>query len=430
MTRPSLGPPAPSPVSSAQIERVQRRTLKVVTASQVLGGAGLSAGVSVGALLAKDMLGSDALTGLPAALFTLGSALAAFGVGRIAQSRGRRAGLALGFGAGALGAVGIVVAATIGNVLLLLVALLVYGAGTATNLQARYAGTDLAAPHRRGQAISVSLAATTLGAVAGPNLITPLARLAESLGIPALAGPFLLAAVAFGAAGICFAVLLRPDPYLLARRVAESAHATTRTGDAPPEVEAATVPRSALYLGAAVMVTTQIVMTGVMTMTPVHMVGHHHGLGAVGLVISLHIAAMFLPSLVTGPLVDRLGRLPMAVASSVCLAVSAVLAAVAPADSTGWLTVALILLGLGWNVGLITGTALVVDATTTATRPKTQGSIDVSIALSGAAAGALAGLLMAGFGFAAVGYVGAAVALGLLPVLRVAARRGAFGHPV
>ncbi len=417
-----LGPGAigPGEIGPGEIERVQRRTLIVVTGSQILGGAGLSAGVSVGALLAKDMLGSDALTGLPAALLTLGSAGAAFGVGRIAQRSGRRTGLALGFGAGALGAVGIVVGATLGSAALMLASMLVYGAGTATNLQARYAGTDLAAPDRRGSAISVSLAATTLGAVAGPNLISPLGRLAEAMGVPVLAGPFLLAAVAFGAAGLCFWALLRPDPYLLARRVAAQA-----PRDAQVEDRSATAPRAALYVGAAVMVTTQVVMVAVMTMTPVHMVGHHHGLGAVGVVIGLHIAAMYLPSLITGPLVDRVGRLPMAVAAVAVLVVAAVLAALAPGDSVGPLIVALVLLGLGWNFGLIAGTALVVDATTTAQRPRTQGSIDVLIALSGAAAGALAGLVMAGFGFSTVGYLGALVALALLPVLWRARHLGA-----
>lgn len=399
-------------IAPATVERVQRRTLAVVIASQILGGAGLSAGVSVGALLAKDMLGSDALSGLPAALLTLGSAGAAFGVGRIAQRSGRRTGLALGFAAGALGAVGIVLGATLGSAALMLASMLVYGAGTATNLQARYAGTDLAAPDRRGTAISVSLAATTLGAVAGPNLITPLGTLAEAIGVPVLAGPFLLAAVAYGAAGLCFWALLRPDPYLLAKRVA--AHAPH---DTVAEDLTVTAPRAALHVGAAVMVLTQVVMVAVMTMTPVHMVGHDHGLGAVGVVIGLHIAAMYLPSLVTGPLVDRVGRLPMAVAAVVVLVVAAVLAAVAPGDSVGLLVVALVLLGLGWNFGLIAGTALVVDATTTDERPRTQGSIDVLIALSGAASGALAGLVMAGWGFAAVGYLGAAVALVLLPVL-------------
>ncbi|WP_454165541.1 MFS transporter [Gordonia iterans] len=416
-------------VRSPDVAAVARRTLMVVVVSQVLGGAGLSAGVSVGALLAKDMLGSDALTGLPAALFTLGSAFAAFGVGRIAQRRGRRTGLALGFGAGAVGAVGIVVAAATGSAPLLFASLLVYGSGTATNLQARYAGTDLAAPHRRGTAVSVSLAGTTVGAVAGPNLIAPMGAFAEGIGIPPLAGPFLLAAVAYGAAGLSFWALLRPDPYLLARRIAERDAREDEAADAAAaQAGAPTLPRPALYVGAAVMVIAQIVMTAIMTMTPVHMTGHHHTLSAVGVVISLHIAAMFLPSLVTGPLVDRVGRRRMAIGSSLLLAVSGVMAVAAPADSVGLMIAALILLGLGWNVGLIAGTALVIDAVPALERPKTQGSVDVLIALAGAGAGALAGLVMAGAGFSMVGYGGAVVALVLLPVLRAAHRRGWFGE--
>lgn len=403
------------------VDRVQRRTLVVVIISQVLGGAGLSAGVAVGALLARDMLGSDALTGLPAALFTLGSALAAFSVGRVAQRWGRRPSLALGFGAGSIGAVGIVAAAVAGSVPLLFASLLIYGSGTATNLQARYAGTDLAAPDKRGRAISVSLAATTLGAVAGPNLITPTGRLAVHLGVPELAGPFLLAALAYGAAGLSFWILLRPDPYLLARRIDDDQQLD------PADAGAASAPRSARYLGAAVMVVAQIVMTAIMTMTPIHMLDHDHGLTAVGVVISLHIAAMFLPSLVTGPLVDRVGRVRMAVWSSVVLAIAGALAVLAPSDSTGWLIAALVLLGLGWNFGLIAGTALIVDATSATERPSVQGSTDVLIALAGAAAGAGSGVLMAGFGFSIVGYGGAVVALGMLPMLWLARRAGMFG---
>ena len=129
---------------------LQRRTLTVVVVSQIFGGAGLAAGVTVGALLAEDMLGGTSLSGLPAGLFTLGSALAAYLVGRLSQRSGRRTGLAAGFLAGAAGAVGIVAAAVVANPVLLFVSLFVYGAGTATNLQARYAGTDLARPERRG----------------------------------------------------------------------------------------------------------------------------------------------------------------------------------------------------------------------------------------------------------------------------------------
>jgi MFS family permease len=185
-----------APLDDHERRRVQKRTLTVVIISQMLGGAGLAAGVSVGALLAQQMLRTDSLSGLPTALFTLGSASTAFLIGRLTQRWGRRAGFGLGFGAGGIGALGVVIAATVGSTALLFIALFVYGAGTATNLQARYAGTDLADPARRGAAISVALTATTVGAVTGPNLITPLGALARTLGIPALAGPFLLAAVA------------------------------------------------------------------------------------------------------------------------------------------------------------------------------------------------------------------------------------------
>lgn len=170
----SISQPPPAAyhaLTTEQVAAVHRRTLKVVILSQVLGGAGLAAGISVGALLAADMLGSDGLAGLPNGLFTLGSALTAYLVGRSTLRLGRRLGLAAGFAAGGLGALGIILAAAIDNVPLLLLSLFVYGAGTATNLQARYAGADLATEDQRGHGTSMAMVATTIGAVAGPNLV-------------------------------------------------------------------------------------------------------------------------------------------------------------------------------------------------------------------------------------------------------------------
>lgn len=404
--------------------KVQRRTLAVVVASQILGGAGLAAGVTVGALLAQQMLGSDSLAGLPTGLFTLGSALAAFLVGRFSQRWGRRIGLGLGFTAGGLGAVGVVAAAVLGNVPLLFVALFVYGSGTATNLQARYAGTDLARPDRRGTAISIAMVSTTLGAVAGPNLVEPLGRFAESVGVPALAGPFLLAAVAYLAAGIVLVALLRPDPLLLARRLeAVNAPDPTTAAGLRPSDEPPPKPGVGAYVGATIMVLTQISMVAIMTMTPVHMRDHHHGLSEVGLVIGIHIAAMFLPSLVTGILVDRIGRTQMAIAAGVTLLLAGVTGALAPGDSMGALILSLALLGLGWNFGLISGTALVVDATVPANRARTQGTIDVLIALAGAGGGAMSGVVMAAAGYDTLALGGGVLALLLIPVL-FWARRG------
>lgn len=390
---------------------LQRRVLAVVAVTQVLGGAGLAAGITVGALLAEDMLGTRGLAGLPVALFTLGSALTAFLVGRLTQRSGRRAGLGAGFAAGALGAAGVVLAAVTGAVVLLLVALFVYGAGAATHLQTRYAGTDLARPEERGRAVSVALVATTFGAVAGPNLVEPLGDLATALGFPALAGPFLLAGAAYLAAGTTLVTLLRPDPFLVVRDLAA---ARSAPGEAVPAGR-----RPGVSAGATVMVLTQVAMVAIMTMTPIHMQAHGHGLGAVGLVISIHVCAMFLPSLVTGGLVDRVGRVPMAAASGVTLLLAGVVGALAPGDSLLMLVLSLSLLGLGWNFGLIAGTALIVDATPTATRARTQGSVDVLIALSGAGGGALSGAVVAGSSFATLALAGGLLALLLVPTMAV-----------
>lgn len=423
MTAPTAGTAGTASVGETERLRVQRRTMRVVVAGQVLGGAGLAAGVTVGALLAQQMLGSDGLAGLPVALFTLGSALAAYVVGRTSQRLGRRVGLAAGFLAGGAGAAGIVVAAALDSVVLLLPALLVYGAGTATNLQARYAGTDLASPAERGRAISTALVATTVGAVAGPNLVGPLGRLAVGLGLPALAGPFLLAAVAYSAAGVVLLALLRPDPLLLARRL-DTAPAPTAAG-APVSPDTRPDTRPGAHVGATVMVLTQVTMVAIMTMTPVHMREHGHDLADVGLVISLHIAAMYLPSPLTGRLVDRWGRTPVAVLAGAVLLASGVTAALAPGDSLVLTTLALVLLGLGWNLGLIAGTALVVDATEPATRPRVQGGIDVLVALAGATGGVLSGLVVGASSFATLSLGGGLLALALLPALRRATPRRA-----
>lgn len=401
--------------SPEQQQALYRRTLSVVSVSQVFGGAGLAAGVTVGALLAQQMLGTDAYAGLPSALLTLGSAGAALMVGRLSQRYGRRIGLTIGFMLGGIGAIGVILAAIWSSIWLLFAALLIYGSGTATNLQARYAGTDLASSKQRATAVSMTMVFTTFGAVAGPNLVNVMGNVALSFGIPALAGPFMLAAVAYLLAGMVLFVMLRPDPLLIAEMLRtqglEQAVDSSPTNIAPSE------NKKGIIAGATIMVVTQVVMVAIMTMTPVHMRHHGHGLGEVGLVIGFHIGAMYLPSLVTGILVDKLGRAVMAVASGITLLLAGLVAAFAPADSMLLLIVALCLLGLGWNLGLISGTALLVDSTEASTRAKVQGSVDVLIALSGAAGGALSGMVVAGSSYPVLSIAGGILSLLLIPVV-------------
>lgn len=400
--------------NTAQQRRLYKRTLFVVVLSQIFGGAGLAAGITVGALLARDLLGTDAYAGVPTALFTLGSAAAAFLIGMMSQRVGRRFGLATGFLTGAFGAFGVIIAASFESVPLLFLSLLVYGAGTATNLQARYAGTDLAQSTERATAVSIAMVSTTFGAVAGPNLVEPMGRFADTIGIPTLSGPFLLAGAAYFVAGLILLVFLNPDPLLVARAIEtkrkQSMDVTQRQ---PAEVHS----RFGVYVGAFVMVLSQIVMVAIMTMTPIHMRHHGHELSAVGLVIGFHIGAMYLPSLVTGVLVDKVGREIMAIASGVTLFFAGVVAAFAPADSLFLLITGLVLLGVGWNFGLISGTAILVDATTPETRAKTQGSVDVWIALSGASGGILSGIIAAQSSYLTLSLLGGIVSLILVPIV-------------
>ncbi|GIO84962.1 putative MFS-type transporter YdeG [Paenibacillus faecis] len=401
--------------SSEKQRQLHSRTMKVVIASQICGGAGLAAGITVGALLAQDMLGTDSFSGVPTGLFTLGSAGAALMVGRLSQRLGRRTGLAAGFLAGGFGAIGVILAALFHSIPLLFISMLVYGAGTATNLQARYAGTDLALPTQRAKTISMAMVFTTFGAVAGPNLVEVTGKLASSMGAPALTGPFMLAAIAYILAGVILLIFLRPDPFIVAKAIANLQHEGTH--GAKSIEEGSSINKKGIMIGASIMVLTQIVMIAIMTMTPVHMQHHGHDLSKIGLVIGIHVASMYLPSLITGVLVDRFGYNVMAYASGFTLLLSGLLAALVPGDSVGLITLALALLGLGWNFGLISGTAAIVEGAPPHVRAKTQGTVDVLIALSGASGGMFSGMVVAHSSYSTLSLIGAFLSLLLIPIV-------------
>jgi MFS family permease len=318
-----------------------------------------------------------------------------------------------------------VIASVAHSLPLLFVALFVYGAGTATNLQARYAGADLAHHDHRARAIGTVLVSTTVGAVIGPNLVGVLGALADTIGVPRLAGPFLLAAVAYGAAGIVIWIRLRPDPLRLATKLAHPvAIADNESGDSH---DGSSSWNGAVIIGAAVMIITQLVMVAIMTMTPVYMQHHHHGLPAAGLVISIHVAAMFLPAPISGYLVDRYGAVLTAGLAALTLIAAGVLASLAPAHSLIALAVALALLGFGWSLGLVAGTTTITTATPLATRAQTQGTVDLLIAVAGAVGGLASGIVVSQTSYPTLAVLSAVVAATLIPILLV--RRGKESTP-
>jgi len=413
---------------------VQRRTLAVLSGGVALGGLGVTVGITVGGLLAREVAGSDTAAGLGQTASVLGAALIAVPLARVSDRHGRRAGLALGYGVAVVGALGVVAAAALASLPLLLVGLLLFGAATSSGLQARYAAADLAEPAHRGRALSLVVWATTVGSVLGPNLAEPGNAIGGALGLPDLGGAFVLSVAAFAVVVLGVLVLLRPDPLLLARRLAVG---STPVGPAPRSGAAAAL--RAVWaapggrLGLTAVVVSHAVMVGLMVMTPVHMGagnvegGHAAGttLRVIGLVISAHVAGMYLFSPLVGWLADRAGRATTVGLGGVLLLVASAVAGTAPPGAAVQLGAGLLLLGLGWSCGLVAGSTLVSESVPAELRPTAQGAADLLMGLGAALAGAVGGPLLAVGGFGLVAVVSAVLVVPLAVVWTGARLRSA-----
>jgi MFS family permease len=409
---------------------VQRRAVGVLSGSVALAGLGVTVGVTVGGLLARDVAGTDSASGLGQTAGVLGAAVIAVPLAGISDRWGRRVGLALGYGVAVLGAVLAILAASLSSLPVLLVGLFCFGAATACGLQARYAAADLAVPERRGRDLSLVVWATTIGSVLGPNLAGPGAALGASLGLPVLGGAYAVSAAVFVLVGVAVLTLLRPDPLLLARRLGNGGAGGRRRGATGAAVRAVWSSPDG-RLGLTAVVVSHSVMVGVMVMTPVHM-GHAGGpegttLRIIGLVISVHVAGMYLFSPLVGLLADRAGRrTTVAVGGSLLLAAAA-LAGTAAAGAAVQLGAGLLLLGLGWSCGLIAGSTLITESVAAEARPTAQGGTDLLMGLGAALAGVIGGPLLAMGGFGLVSGVSAALVLPLAVVwlsdVRAAAQR-------
>src|SRR5690606_37681226 len=137
-------------------------------------------------------------------------------------------------------------------------------------------------------------------------------------------------------------------------------------------------------LGIAAVVSGQVVMVGVMAMTPVHILGAGHGaagtLRIVGIVLSVHVAGMFAFAPITGWLSDRFGRDRVIVGGVVLLLVACAVAGTAGHDRTR-LSLGLLLLGLGWSGTMVAGSALLSESMSAELRPSAQGLSDLLMGL-------------------------------------------------
>ncbi len=392
---------------------VQARTVRVLVVSQAVGAVGVTIGVATASLLARDISGSEAQAGLAQTFQVLGTALAAYVLARLMGRRGRRVGLVTGYLAGAGGAALCVAAGVLDSMAVLLTGAVLLGATTAVNNGSRYAATDLAPEETRGRALSVVVWATTIGAVAGPNLTGVGAGLARRVGIPELTGGFAIGAVVLVLAATWVAVLLRPDPLLLAQSVA-GATAQARSGRSWSRFTEAVGAQPALGAAIAGMACAHAAMVTVMIMTPLHMQHGGAQLQVIGFVISVHVLGMFAFSPLVGLAADRLGRPVVLRSGGVVLLASLVLCGLAPEGSSWQIFGGLFLLGLGWSCATVAASTIIADLTPVSARTDVQGTADMAMSLTAAGGGALAGLIVGSLGYPVLAMFAGVLALAVL----------------
>jgi MFS family permease len=414
---------SPIALPPAELAAKRKRARNTLVAGVALGSTGHIAAVTVGTIVAHELLGSNVLAGAPGATVVLGAALGAVLLSALMARRGRRTGLVAGYSIGVIGAFVATAAVLTRSFPLLLLGTMLIGFGNASNSLSRYTAADMVKTDRRASAIGTVVWASTVGSVVGPTLVPIAGEIALRAGLPPLAGPYLVPVVFVGLAALLSFIFLRPDPYELAD---EDAIALAVPGDTTTERVWSIMRRPGVFAAIIALVVSQAVMVLIMTMTPLHMTEHGHSLTDVGIVLSAHTLGMFALSPLSGWLTERFGTVPTIFLGSATLGIAALMAAAAPADGGLILLLALFLLGLGWNFGFVAGSALLSQHLELHERTRVQGAADALIWSSAAAASLGSGLIMAAVGYTALGILGAAAVI--IPVIVLRAHRRSVQH--
>ncbi len=412
------------PIEASRLPMLRRRMIWTLFAVSALGTTAYIAALTAGTLAAAEIAG-NAAGGLPNATSTLGTAAAAGLLSFLMLRVGRRPGLLLGIMGGTLGGAVALAGVLLASLPLLLVGTALAGFANGAGQLGRYIAADLVPPERRAATIATVVWGSTIGAVSGPNLVAPAGALAESFGLPPLAGTFMFTFCCVAAAWVIAFIFLRPEPYDLAD---PSALAPPATGVEPSSL-AAILWRPSVLVALVTLAAGQVVMVLIMTMTPLHLTDHGHGLETVGFVLSAHTFGMFALSPITGRLADRFGSPRIIGVGLATLAFGALIAAGAPVDGGPLLTVALFLLGYGWNLGFVAGSSMLTAGLTLGERTRVQGVGDAMIWTSAAVASVSSGLIVAGASYTALGLLGVGLLVPPAVVLLAQRRTGHIGRP-
>ncbi|MSO43492.1 MAG: MFS transporter [Candidatus Planktophila sp.] len=370
--------------------QLQRRVVRTLASAQVLNGVGVAGTVAAGSLLVSSITDSETLAGLAQTSSVLGAAALALPLARLTARGGRRLALSVGYISGVIGSIFAILGGAHRNLFFMLFGTFLVGAASAAGYQARFAAIDLATNETRAKQLSFVVWGSTIGAVAGPNLMDPAGNVAELFSLPRLVGPYLLSAATLFLATVVIFIFLRPDPYLTAEK---QANVVQHKGSTKAALSHIGSNPKALFAISAIAIG-HVAMVSVMVMTPIHMKHVDVSLRIIGFVISVHVLGMYAFSPIIGSLSDRLGRVRVIEIGLVILLASTIVAGTAAADNATQLGIGLFLLGLGWSCTLIAGSAFLSESVSLEMRPASQGASDLVMNLSGAGGGALAGLII------------------------------------
>lgn len=391
----------------------RQRLTTALFVSQSLFSAAMIAGFTLTPILAAELGGGDNAAGVPNTLTLLGRAAAAYPIGWLFDKVGRRLGLTVGFALALAGALLTVWAVMNGSFFGLCAGAALMGMGRGGSDQARYVAAEVQSPERRAKVIGLIVFAGTIGAVGGPALVGPSARLAELWGFLGDTGPYLASVGLYGLGLLTIFLFLRPDPRQISQAAAVESAGDVIQGAGRPFAQIFSQPT--VLLAVAAMAIGQLVMALIMVITPLHMDHNNHSTESVSLVIMAHTLGMFGLSSVTGWLIDRYGRIPLIVAGAVLLIISAIQAPLSVSMVN--LVVALFLLGLGWNFCFIAGSSLMSDALAPSERARAQGASEVLVSLATGVGSLGTGAVFHQGGMTAVAAVGIALTLLLMALL-------------
>lgn len=376
------------------LERDRGRATAAIFSAVALGSTSLYAAFTAAPLIATEMTGSRATSGMPGATAILGTAAGSVFLSSIMASRGRRSGLRLGYVIGLVGALSaLVVTGVSAGFVLFVTAMFLLGVGHASNQLSRFAAADMRDAATRAPVLGWIVWAGTIGAVLGPPLLRAGAPIARAFDRPSLSGAMLFASV-FYLAALLTMLAMRTDPSVIAVEDTSGVQAD------PSASRLGTMWKLPhVRLALTVMVIGQAAMVLVMTMTPVHVRDHGHGLGVVGGIMTAHFVGMFALAPFIGRIVARRGAVPAILFGLGLLIAGAAGAAFSPTSSGISLAFSLFVVGLGWCFGFVSASTLLTKGLAYAERVRVQGSVDGVAWLAAALASVGSGLLLAGFGF-------------------------------